>query len=122
MININPAQAFVVQIVERGSVNDTPKVRASNEAIMLTCSEYMVFDMRSASERARIPSQKVAEHMHETVMAKLRVRIEELIEAGDEASLRGLLAYLAPNPHTKRIIQYLENKGASNAGHKKIKI
>lgn len=122
MININPAQAFVVQIVEKGSASDTPRVRASNEAIMLTCSEYMVFDMRSASERARIPSQKVAEYMYEAVMAKLRVHIEELIEADDQASLRNLLTYLAPNAHTRRIEQYLENKGVSNAGHKKITI
>jgi translation initiation factor 2 beta subunit (eIF-2beta)/eIF-5 len=122
MININPAQAFVVQIVERGSINDTPKLRASNEIIMLTCSEYMVFDMRSASERARIPSQKIVEHMYETTMTKLRLRIEELIEADDEFSLRRLLASLAPNAHTKRIVQYLENKGTPNAGHKKITI
>lgn len=123
MININPSQAFVVQIVERGSPEDTLELRRSNEMIMLTCSEYMVFDMRTPSERARIPAQKVAEEMYNATIERFGVRVRKYIEDGNEYMLRALLSSTAPNYYTKMIQEFLKNTtGGENAGHKKIEI
>lgn len=123
MININPSQAFVVQIVERGSPEDTLELRRSNEIIMLTCSEYMVFDMRSPSERARIPAQKVAEEMYNAAIERFGVRVRKHIENGEENVLRALLASTAPNYYTRMIKEYLRSlQGGGNAGCSKIEI
>lgn len=123
MININPSQAFVVQIVERGSPEDTLELRRSNEMIMLTCSEYMVFDMRTPSERARIPAQKVAEEMYNATIERFGVRVRKYIEDGNEYVLRALLSSTAPNYYTKMIQEFLKStSGGENAGHKKIEI
>lgn len=123
MININPSQAFVVQIVERGSPEDTLELRRSNEMIMLTCSEYMVFDMRTPSERARIPAQKVAEEMYNATIERFGVRVRKYIEDGNEYVLRAILSSTAPNYYTKIIQDFLKGTaGGENAGHKKIEI
>lgn len=108
MININPSQAFVVQIVERGSPEDTQEVRRSNEMVMLTCSEYIVFDMRSPSERARIPAQKVAEEMYNATIERFGVRVRQLIRQDDKNMLRYLLSVYAPNYYTRMIREYLD--------------
>lgn len=122
MININPSEAFVVQIVEKGSKYDTPKVNVSNELIMLTCSEYLVFDTRTASERARIPSQKIAEQMYERTMCKLGEKVDELIEKRDVFALNNMLLTLAPNRHTARINAFLRAIGEHSAKQTKIEI
>jgi hypothetical protein len=114
MLNINPAQAFVVQIVERGSVDDTVEVRRSNEAVMLTCAEYVVFDLRSTSERSRVPSRVVAEEMYEDTMARLGRRIEGYMRANDREALMLILRRLAPNRYTEQIKAFLRNTGVSN--------
>lgn len=110
MININPSQAFVVQIVERGSPEDTQEVRRSNEMVMLTCSEYIVFDMRSPSERARIPAQKVAEEMYNATIERFGVRVRQLIRQDDKNMLRYLLSVYAPNYYTRMIREYLNSE------------
>jgi hypothetical protein len=122
MININPSEAFVVQIVEKGSKYDTPRVNVSNELIMLTCSEYLVFDTRCASERMRIPSQKIAEQMYEKTMCKLGEKVDELIEKRDIVSLNNMLLTLAPNRHTARINAFLRAVGGHNVKQTKIEI
>ena len=122
MININPSEAFVVQIVEKGSKYDTPRVNVSNELIMLTCSEYLVFDTRSASERMRIPSYRIAEQMYEKTMCKLGEKVDELIEKKDIVSLNNMLLTLAPNRHTARINAFLRAVGGHNVKQTKIEI
>lgn len=123
MININPSQAFVVQIVERGSPEDTLELRRSNEMIMLTCSEYIVFDMRSPSERARIPAQKVAEEMYNAAIERFGVRVRKYIENDDDTMLLALLASTAPNYYTRMIKEYLKTRqGGTNAERAKIEI
>ena len=122
MLNINPAQAFVVQIVEPGSKDDTFEVRRSNEIIMYTCSEYIVFDMRRPSERARVPAQRVAEDMHNRAMERFGAYVSKLIKENNVNALRALITNAAPNVHTARAQAYLAGKGGENAGHKKIEI
>lgn len=122
MLNINPAQAFVVQIVEPGSKDDTFEVRRSNEIIMYTCSEYIVFDMRRPSERARVPAQRVAEEMHNRAMERFGAYVTELIKDNNVNALRALIANAAPNAHTARARAYLAGKGGTSVGHKKIEI
>lgn len=123
MININPSQAFVVQLVERGSTEDTIEVRRSNEMIMLTCSEYIVFDMRSPSERSRVPAQKIAEEMYDAVIERLGARVQKYIQEDNRIALQHMLSTYAPNRYTRQIRNYLKsNGGEPNAGHKKIEI
>jgi hypothetical protein len=122
MLNINPAQAFVVQIVEPGSKDDTFEVRRSNEIIMYTCSEYIVFDMRRPSERVRVPAQRVAEDMYNKAMERFGARVTELMKNGDVRALKAIIANTAPNAHTARVQAYLASKGGESAGHKKIEI
>jgi hypothetical protein len=122
MLNINPAQAFVVQLVEPGSKDDTFEVRRSNEIIMYTCSEYVVFDMRRPSERARVPAQRLAEDMYNKAMERFGARVTELIKNDDVRALRTIIANSAPNVHTARAQAYLAGKGGESVGHKKIEI
>lgn len=122
MLNINPAQAFVVQIVEPGSKDDTFEVRRSNEIIMYTCSEYVVFDMRRPSERARVPAQRVAEDMYNRAMERFGAHVSKLIKDNNINALRVLITNSAPNVHTARAQAYLAGKGGTSVGHKKIEI
>lgn len=114
----NISNMFVLCLVDPGGPLDTIALRKSNARVILTCAEYAVFDMRSDTERARIPSDVYEQKYYNDVMHDLGIIIEQLISAGERDKLLRLSRVMAPNIYSSKIRNYLEATATGTKGNK----
>ena len=94
----------------------------SNELVILTCSSYVVFDDRSESERARVPTEKFMELLESSTFGACNALIDQLYERKDIRSLRLIQSRLAQNECLTKVTQLLSERKENGINNTKIKI
>ena len=82
----------------------------SNKLVVLTCSTYAVFDDRSESERARVPTDKMVEQIELAARNSCNELIDRLAAQKDIGSLRLLQSRLAQSECLDKVTQVLSKR------------
>lgn len=107
---------FVVVVAD-----DMTEYEESNTLVLLTCNTYVVYDDRSASERARVDVTKVVEQLRKKAVEECKQLALRLATSGKTSLLERMYSRLA-NEECRRYVESLMAHDNRESGNAKIEI
>lgn len=107
---------FVVVVAD-----DMTEYEESNALVLLTCNTYVVYDDRSASERARVDVMDVVKGLQKKAVEECKQLALRLATSGKTSLLERMYSRLA-NDECRRYVESLMNDNEFENGSTKIEI